>query len=1119
MRRWILGMTFVWAMLSLGSGLAQSGDGSAPMNEENAAWVYDHPDYVPGKFGMGLRFNWSASRLFLRAPGCFPLKQGTVQMWVSTVQDLAGLDVYGPLMSVAPTAREHHHSQLILCLLPGRDRRSIGSNGLAAIIRSRQAGRVQQIPLDWRRGEWHAVALTWGGGGLSLYVDGKRIDHTNGPISLDEAPELISFGGGLLTRYQMSAQSVLDEIEISDCERSLAQIQAYAAGNAPRRPDEHTIFLNACEPTAPQGVQQMSPPLRQAQPVAAQSGSDFLDGYRLFDVGNRIGLPVWLTNLTTECRSFAIEAAVTSHSGEAVTSLKRRVDVPAGPPRKIVLSPEVSQPGWYQYRLKVVCDGKVLHDRDHAFAVIDPPASGLNSRNHFLGHHLARTRNTGVFRRCGIGWERSMVSFSWRTVEPAKGRFDWREPDYTVAEAMRHDVRLVGILGLTPAWAGRIPANQKDWKNQAGAHRRSAFQPRDLGEFRHYVFQTVHRYKGRVRHWEIWNEPDWNRPAGSGVQFMGADQDYLELLKTAYDAAKQADPDCYVLSGGMTPHEHLLKYLADHDGLRYFDILGMHRYRPWSDFLRYAAMVNGKCESPKPVWQSEKQVLGPSDALMEIQTARLHGLDKYFLFDLNGSCFEEYDWSPKPVTYATALYANKTAGKRVRKRIQFGRLKSLLSGILFEDEGGEQLATIGFNYKGPNELSIAFEAPAGEMIRVTGSMGETRCVVGEGARPIVVPVHLMAYIEGHFRPESFRVAQFEEKSCLLNASFRDVDGDFGFDGLRGMTLRHWTFRHKKGRVYLDKRQGNEQRKLVLDNPGNGRVYAFQSITLAGEGDYEISARFRRETETDTVRPYIAVYDRGKRLMLLKKIWPSLGTTYQRLHETLTFRNPFGERRELAVIFGSVDGTGRLFVTEPEVRRAELTIDPAKTLVIDLRPYANQTFEDESANDGRGGWADMGRANLSLIQTGPRAIAGKIFNILAPPGNTCLILGGNSRKHLPRSVTGIKIGAKVRGLNFLHTAMYVKQVKGQRLGRYVMRYEDGSQMELALIRGQNIDDWHLPAVTPGLPIAQKVYSPATREYALFTATWSNPHPDKTVASLDFISESNAALALVALSGEK
>jgi hypothetical protein len=82
------------------------------------------------------------------------------------------------------------------------------------------------------------------------------------------------------------------------------------------------------------------------------------------------------------------------------------------------------------------------------------------------------------------------------------------------------------------------------------------------------VHQVVQQYSGRIRHWIIWNEPDVWDAAHPGSTWLGSEEDYYRLLKTAYLAIKEEDPSLQVLMAGLT-------YFWDqqHDRRQYLDRL------------------------------------------------------------------------------------------------------------------------------------------------------------------------------------------------------------------------------------------------------------------------------------------------------------------------------------------------------------------------------------------------------------------------------------------------------------------------------------------------------------------------------------------------------------------
>ena len=96
----------------------------------------------------------------------------------------------------------------------------------------------------------------------------------------------------------------------------------------------------------------------------------------------------------------------------------------------------------------------------------------------------------------------------------------------------------------------------------------------------------VSRYKGRIRAYEIWNEPNLAREWGGRPPNAGQ---YVSLLKEAYRRVKQADPNAMVISAGLTPTgtsspeatpddmylEQMYQAMSGNSS-GYFDVLGVH---------------------------------------------------------------------------------------------------------------------------------------------------------------------------------------------------------------------------------------------------------------------------------------------------------------------------------------------------------------------------------------------------------------------------------------------------------------------------------------------------------------------------------------------------------------
>jgi len=181
------------------------------------------------------------------------------------------------------------------------------------------------------------------------------------------------------------------------------------------------------------------------------------------------------------------------------------------------------------------------------------------------------SRDMGMIREAGFGWVKQNIG--WREVEgAAKGSFDWSRVDWIVAECNKLGLDLLVRIDHQPKWAG-------------GNYRTNG-PPANYADLADFLRVMASRYRGRVRAYQIWNEPNLAREWGG---YPPSAAQYVALLKEAYQAVKQSDPGAVVISAGLTPTGTYSDiavpddvYLAqmyqamggNSDG--YFDILGVH---------------------------------------------------------------------------------------------------------------------------------------------------------------------------------------------------------------------------------------------------------------------------------------------------------------------------------------------------------------------------------------------------------------------------------------------------------------------------------------------------------------------------------------------------------------
>ncbi|MFH0963503.1 MAG: sugar-binding protein, partial [Planctomycetota bacterium] len=238
-------------------------------------------------------------------------------------------------------------------------------------------------------------------------------------------------------------------------------------------------------------------------------------------------------------------------------------------------------------------------------------------------------------RKVGVKWIRYMGgagdTLSWAYVEPEKGKWQW--DDATLDHPAQKEFRILGSLYTVPSWLGggwHIMDVQGHWE-----------------EWEEYVFQVVSHYKGRIKCWEVWNEPH------PSIDI------YSKLLETAARAAKRADPECKVAAFGGLTHPNSPVYLDSHTdpvcdgykpyvkgvldrvGVANIDMISVHGYYvvrpeenwwPMSERLTFFRDEMAKRGKVLPIWDSE--TAGACDLFY---TDRLAGADNFWNREIGAS--------------------------------------------------------------------------------------------------------------------------------------------------------------------------------------------------------------------------------------------------------------------------------------------------------------------------------------------------------------------------------------------------------------------------------------------------------------------------------------------------
>jgi hypothetical protein len=262
---------------------------------------------------------------------------------------------------------------------------------------------------------------------------------------------------------------------------------------------------------------------------------------------------------------------------------------------------------------------------------VDVNPFGVNTFLEQEAEPSKRARLMQMAADAGYHWLRQ--EFPWEDIEiHGKGDFEDRrhEPYRSAWEKYDQIVDLADAQGLE--LIVRL-SNPPEWSRAAGEEAGTFAPPDDLQDWADFVTAVVSRYQGRIRYYQLWNEP--NIHPEWGVYPINPEA-YVELLRVGAEAARAADPDVVIIAGALAATINLqpaaappanslsdlifLQRMYDAGAAPYFDIMAVQGYGLWSGptdtrmhprvlnishhlFIRDLMVHNG--DGHKPIWISE----------------------------------------------------------------------------------------------------------------------------------------------------------------------------------------------------------------------------------------------------------------------------------------------------------------------------------------------------------------------------------------------------------------------------------------------------------------------------------------------------------------------------------
>jgi len=205
-----------------------------------------------------------------------------------------------------------------------------------------------------------------------------------------------------------------------------------------------------------------------------------------------------------------------------------------------------------------------------------PPTSsqeqfGVSPDNLEFEDPTTRDRTLDSLQAMGAQWIRFDVK--WDVIQNGgSDAWDFSRYDALTAAALARGMEVLGTLAYAPRWA-RSDACRDSFP----------CEPRDMNEYARFAEVTVAHFKGRISHWELWNEPNisafW-KPKPNAAR-------YASLVRAAYPRIKAANPDAFVLAGATSPAPNdgtqidevsFLQQVYENGGQGHFDAWSHHPY-------------------------------------------------------------------------------------------------------------------------------------------------------------------------------------------------------------------------------------------------------------------------------------------------------------------------------------------------------------------------------------------------------------------------------------------------------------------------------------------------------------------------------------------------------------
>ena len=226
-------------------------------------------------------------------------------------------------------------------------------------------------------------------------------------------------------------------------------------------------------------------------------------------------------------------------------------------------------------------------------------------------------------------------------------------------------------------------------------------------------------------------------------------------------------------------------------------------------------------------------------------------------------------------------------------------------------------------------------------------------------------------------------------------------------------------------------------------------------------------------------------------------------TYATLGELLEKSGDGGVAKEGRRMRTAAEGLLAMSKRVPNVPDAPEVPAGSKLVPLDIQMLGNDSVV---GSIGSGQFSGNGLAEL---QKGEQTLGGVRFQI----GDKLIRMTDVEDRDGVLKVEGIPVHRRIARFFALHATGQGSPyfTDGTNIGSYMIRYEDGSEESIPIVYGEDVRDWwdfdegkpvtRGRVVWTGCNLAADKYEVTIR---LYLGVWKNPHPDKMVSAIDYVS---------------